>query len=434
MLTPSSALKVLVVGSGGREHALCLAAHRSPLCAALFCAPGNAGIADLATCIDIAADDIDGLVTFVQEQGITFVIVGPEAALVLGLVDRLEAIGVPAFGPSQAAADLEKSKGFMKDLCQKYKIPTARYARFDNLDKARDWIRTQGAPIVVKADGLAGGKGVTVAMTEDVALNAVEQALDGSAFGAAGAEVVIEDFMDGEEVSFFVLSDGERVLPLTSAQDHKRVNDGDHGPNTGGMGCYSPTSLMTPALCETVLDRIIQPTLAAMKAEGRPYRGVLYAGLMLTTEGPKLVEYNVRFGDPECQTLCLRAKSDLFALLYATARGDLSEAHMEWHDDCALLVVMAAQGYPEKIVKNTRITGLEQAEQDDNVTVFHASTARDDKGDLWAVGGRVLGVSACGADIRIAQERAYRAVDKMDWPDGFYRRDIGWRERARQES
>ena len=285
MLTPSSALKVLVVGSGGREHALCLAAHRSPLCAALFCAPGNAGIDDLATCIDIAADDIDGLVTFVQEHGITFVIVGPEAALVLGLVDRLEAIGVPAFGPSQAAAELEKSKGFMKDLCQKYSIPTARYARFDNLDKARDWIRTQGAPIVVKADGLAGGKGVTVAMTEDAALNAVEQALNGSAFGAAGAEVVIEDFMDGEEVSFFVLSDGEQVLPLTSAQDHKRLNDGDHGPNTGGMGCYSPTSLMTPALCETVLDRIIQPTLAAMKAEGRPYRGVLYAGLILTAEG-----------------------------------------------------------------------------------------------------------------------------------------------------
>ena len=431
---PSSALKVLVVGAGGREHALCLAAHRSPLCAELFCAPGNAGIANLATCVDIAADDIDGLVSFVQQQSVTFVIVGPEAALVLGLVDRLEAIGVPAFGPSQAAAELEKSKGFMKDLCQKYNIPTARYARFDNVDKARDWVRAQGAPIVVKADGLAGGKGVTVAMSEDVALTAVEQALDGSAFGAAGAEVVIEEFMTGEEVSFFVLSDGERFLPLTSAQDHKRAHDGDKGPNTGGMGCYSPASVMTPALRETVLDSIITPTLAAMKAEGRPYRGVLYAGLMLTAEGPKLVEYNVRFGDPECQTLCLRAKSDLFALLYATARGDLSEAQMDWHNDCALLVVMAAQGYPGKIVKNTQIAGIEQAEQDNSVTVFHAGTARDDTGGLRAIGGRVLGVSACGADICTAQERAYRAVDKIDWPDGFCRRDIGWRERARQDS
>ncbi|WP_343561324.1 phosphoribosylamine--glycine ligase [Kiloniella sp. b19] len=426
-------MKVLVVGSGGREHALCLAASRSPLCSELFCAPGNAGIADLAKCVAIKAEDIEGLVAFVQRKAIDFVVVGPEASLVLGLVDRLEAIGVPAFGPSQAAAELEGSKGFMKDICKKYSIPTAAYERFTDLEKARAYLQKQGAPIVVKTDGLAAGKGVTVAMTLDEALNAVEDALSGRAFGDAGTEVVIEEFMEGEEASFFILSDGENILPLVTAQDHKRAYDNDEGPNTGGMGCYSPAPVMTDALIETTLERIVKPTIEGMKAEGKPYRGVLYAGLMLTSEGPKLVEYNVRFGDPECQALCLRAKSDLLAVLHASAKGDLSRSSMEWLDDSALLVVMAAKGYPGSYEKNTVIRGLDKAAGCEGVTVFHAGTAANEQGEVLATGGRVLGITALGADIKTAQDRAYAAVDRLDWPEGFCRRDIGWREIARQE-
>ncbi|WP_020590988.1 phosphoribosylamine--glycine ligase [Kiloniella laminariae] len=421
-------MNILVVGSGGREHALSWSVAKSPLCEKLYCAPGNAGMAEVAECLPIKAEDIDGLVTFVQENDIGFVIVGAEAQLVAGLVDRLEAIGVPAFGPSAAAAQLEGSKGYMKDFCARYNIPTAAYARFTNLAKAQTYLEEQGAPIVIKTDGLAAGKGVTVAMTMEEARQALEEALSGRAFGDAGTEVVIEEFMQGEEVSFFVLTDGENYLPLASAQDHKRVGEGDTGPNTGGMGAYSPAPVLTPALEQQAIEQLIRPTIEGMKAEGHPYKGVLFAGLMLTDTGPKLIEYNVRFGDPECQTLCLRLKSDLLPALMATAKGNLDQVTLDWHDETALLVVMAARGYPGSYDKNTRIDGLEQANATAGVTVFHAGTARDDNGDLLATGGRVLGVTALGSDIRAAQKAAYQAVDQLSWPEGFCRRDIGWRE------
>ncbi|KLN62336.1 phosphoribosylamine--glycine ligase [Kiloniella spongiae] len=424
-------MKILVVGSGGREHALCWSIAKSPLCEKLYCAPGNAGISDVAECLPLKAEDLDGLVSFVQENDIGFVVVGPEAQLVDGLVDRMNAINVPAFGPSAAAAELEGSKGFMKDICAKYNVPTASYQRFTDLDAAKKYLNEQGAPIVIKTDGLAAGKGVTVAMTLEEAHTAVEEALSGRAFGAAGAEVVIEEFMQGEEVSFFVLTDGENYLPLASAQDHKRVGEGDTGPNTGGMGVYSPATILTPELEQQVIEQCIKPTIEGMKSEGHVYKGVLFAGLMLTETGPRLVEYNVRFGDPECQALCLRLKSDILPALLASAQGDLKDIKLEWHDETALLVVMAAKGYPASYEKNTVIEGVEDAGSDQAVTVFHAGTARGDDGSLQAVGGRVLGVTALGSDIKDAQEKAYKAVDKITWDQGFCRRDIGWRELAR---
>ena len=425
-------MKVLVVGGGGREHALCWTLAASPLCHKLYCAPGNAGIAEEAECIAIAADDIDGLVAFVQKEAVDYVVVGPEGPLVLGLVDRLAAVGVKAFGPNAAAAQLEGSKGFTKDLCAKYGIPTAAYARFTDAAAAKAYVYERGAPIVVKADGLAAGKGVTVAMTEDEALAAIDEAMAGGAFGAAGAELVIEAFLEGEEASFFVLVDGETALPLVTAQDHKRAFDGDQGPNTGGMGAYSPAPAMTAALVEETMARIIRPTVAAMKAEGMPYKGVLYAGLMLTKDGPQLIEYNVRFGDPECQVILMRLMSDLLPALIASTDGVLASFDLRWYSEAALTVVMAAKGYPGPYEKGSVIRGLELAGgNSDDVKVFHAGTRLGPEGEVLANGGRVLNVTAMAPTIKEAQALAYAAVDKIDWPQGFCRRDIGWRAIAR---
>jgi len=424
-------MKVLVVGSGGREHALCWAIAASPLCDTLWCAPGNAGIAAEAECVPIAADDVDGLVAFARERAADLVVVGPEAPLVAGLVDRLTDAGIMAFGPSAAAAALEGSKGFTKDLCARHGIPTAAYGRFGDADAAKDYVRAQGAPIVVKADGLAAGKGVTVAATVEEALAAIDDALLGGRFGAAGAEVVIEAFLEGEEASFFALVDGETALPLAGAQDHKRVGDGDTGPNTGGMGAYSPAPVLTPAMAARVMDEIVRPTVRGMAAEGRPFRGVLYAGLMIGPAGPKLIEYNVRFGDPECQVLMARLASDLLPALVATCEGGLDAFDLRWRPETALCVVMAARGYPGDYAKGTPIRNLEAADAVDGVTVFHAGTAARD-GDIVATGGRVLGVTALGGDADEARARAYLAVDLIDWPDGFCRRDIGWRASGRR--
>jgi phosphoribosylamine--glycine ligase len=415
-------MRVLVIGSGGREHALCWSIAASPLCDALFCAPGNPGIADEATCVPVAATDSPGILDLCRREKIDFVIVGPEAPLVLGLVDRLEAAGVAAFGPDAAAAALEGSKGFTKDLCAKYGIPTAAYRRFRARDEARAYVTQRGAPIVVKADGLAAGKGVTVAMTLDEALAAIDAA---ARFGDAGAELVVEDFLAGEEASFFALVDGTDAIAFGSAQDHKRVGDGDTGPNTGGMGAYAPAPCLTPALEEQVMARIIRPTVAAMAKEGRPYKGVLYAGLILTAQGPQLIEYNARFGDPECQVLLPRLKSDLLPALLAARDGVLKSFNLRWSDEVALCVVMAAKGYPDDPQRGSEIKGLAAAE-DPNITIFHAGTRREGS-RLVADGGRVLDIVARGASVAEAQRRAYAAVDRIDWPGGFCRRDIGWR-------
>ncbi len=427
-------MKVLVVGSGGREHALCWAIAASPLCDVLFCAPGNAGIAEEAECVPVAADDVDGLVALSREYAIDFVVVGPEAPLVGGLVDRLEAVGIKAFGPSAAAAALEGSKGFMKDLCARHGIPTAAYRRFDDADAAVAYIRAEGAPIVVKADGLAAGKGVTVASTVEEAVAAVEDAMVGGRFGAAGREIVVEERLEGEELSVFALCDGETVLTLASAQDHKAAYDGDEGPNTGGMGAYSPAPVMTEELAEEIETRILRPTIAAMRAEGRPYKGVLYAGLMITEDGPRVLEYNVRFGDPECQVLVPRLKSDLLPALVAAADGVLGAFDLRWHEDAALTVVIAAKGYPGEYEKGSTIRGVEAAAEEDGVIIFHAGTRRAEDGRLLAAGGRVLNVTARGPTVAEAQRRAYAAVERIHWPEGFYRRDIGWRAVAREHS
>src|SRR5262245_5540945 len=420
-------MRILVVGSGGREHALCWAIGASPLCDQLYCAPGNAGIATEAECLPSAADNVAELVAFAKRERIDFVVVGPEAPLVLGLVDRLGEAGIKAFGPSARAAALEGSKAFMKDLCAKYGIPTAAYGRFTDAAKAKGFIRERGAPIVVKADGLAAGKGVIVAATTAEAESAVDAMLTGRQYGDAGAEVVIEEFLQGEEASFFALSDGETALPLASAQDHKRAHDGDRGPNTGGMGAYAPAPIVTEAVAADIMARIIRPTLAAMAAEARPFKGVLYAGLMLTKDGPKLLEYNVRFGDPECQVLCVRLMSDLLPALVAAHDGVLRNFHLRWHERAALTVVMAAKGYPDAYRKGTEIRGLEKVAALPDVTVFHAGTRRGEDGRILAAGGRVLNITASGKTIAEAQRRAYQAVDLIDWPDGFCRRDIGWR-------
>ena len=421
-------MKILVVGGGGREHALCWTLAASPLCHELYCAPGNAGIAEDAVCVAIAAEEIDGLVAFVQQEAIDYVVVGPEAPLVRGLVDRLSDIGVKAFGPSAAAAVLEGSKGFTKDLCAKYGIPTAAYRRFTDAEAAKAYVRQEGAPIVVKADGLAAGKGVTVAMTEDEALAAIDAAMAEGAFGEAGAELVIEGYLEGEEASFFALVDGDFALPLATAQDHKQVFDGDKGPNTGGMGAYSPAPVMTEALVEATMERIIRPTVAGMKAEGRPFKGVLFAGLMITENGPQLIEYNVRFGDPECQVILMRLMSDLLPALIAASDGVLPSFDLRWYEEAALTVVLAAEGYPGAYEKGTEIKGLEAAPgNSDDIKIFHAGTKQSENGALLANGGRVLGVTAMAPGIAEAQARAYGAVDKIDWPQGFCRRDIGWR-------
>ncbi|HYM29931.1 MAG TPA: phosphoribosylamine--glycine ligase [Candidatus Cybelea sp.] len=418
-------MNVLVVGSGGREHALCWAIAASPLVDQLYCAPGNGGIEAVARCIDIDALDFDGLIGFCRSESIDFVVVGPESPLCAGIVDVMEAAGIKTFGPSKAAAELEGSKGFMKDLCARHGIPTAAYSRFTDAKAAKDFIRANGAPIVVKADGLAAGKGVVVARSLSEANAAVDNMLGGQ-FGKAGAQIVIEEFLDGEEVSVFALVDGSHVLPLASAQDHKRAFDGDKGPNTGGMGAYSPAPAMTPALEAEVLARIIRPTVAAMAAEGRPYKGVLYAGIMLTAAGPKIYEYNVRFGDPETQVLMPRLKSDLLPALMAARDGVLRTFDLRWREEAALCVILATKGYPGDYAKGSVIGNLEPAGELPGVVIFHSGTKRLGK-QVLANGGRVLGVTAVGASIAEAQSHAYEAVDVIDWPQGFCRRDIGWR-------
>lgn len=420
-------MKILVVGSGGREHALCWAIAASPLCETLYCAPGNAGIAEEAECVDIGAEDVSGLVRFACDNAIDMVVVGPEGPLVLGLVDQLTEAGIKAFGPTAAAAELEGSKGYTKDLCAKYDIPTGSYQRFTDIDAARTYIEDQGAPIVIKADGLAAGKGVTVAQTVEEALAAADDALQGNRFGEAGAEIVVEEFLDGEEVSVFAICDGESSLTLAAAQDHKAAYDGDTGPNTGGMGAYSPAPVMTDALAAEIQEKVIRRTVEAMKSEGRPYTGILYAGLMITEDGPQLIEYNARFGDPECQVLMMRLKSDLLPALVAACDGVLETFDLRWYDETALTVVLAAEGYPGSYDKGTQIRGIDAAGSDESVKVFHAGTARDDDGHLTAIGGRVLNVTALGGSVAEAQQRAYAAINRIDWPQGFCRRDIGWR-------
>jgi len=422
-------MRVLVVGSGGREHALAWSIAASPLVDGVYCAPGNAGIAEEAECVAIAASDTAGLVAFCKRAAIDFVVVGPEAPLVAGLVDVLESEGIAAFGPSAAAAALEGSKGFMKDLCAREGIPTAAYRRFTDTAAAKAYIASQGAPIVIKADGLAAGKGVTVAATLAEAYEAVDAALGEGRFGAAGAGIVVEECLVGEEVSFFALVDGIHALPLAAAQDHKRVGDGDTGPNTGGMGAYSPMPFITPAVESTVMERIILPTVRAMARDGQPFKGVLFAGLMLTEAGPKVLEYNVRFGDPECQALLMRLQSDLMPALLATRDGILNQVDLRWYDAASICVVMAADGYPDTPDAGTEIGGLDAAMRDPKVKIFHAGTRREDN-RLLAAGGRVLGVAASGVDLAAARERAYRAIDLIDWPGGFCRRDIGMRGRG----
>jgi len=427
-------MRVLVVGSGGREHALCWAIARSPLCDALFATPGNAGIAELADCRPVAATDQDGLLALCLSERIDFVVVGPEAPLVAGLVDHLEAHGIACFGPTAAAAILEGSKGFTKDFCARHAIPTAFYIRTRDRATARAYVEQQGAPIVVKADGLAAGKGVVVAADIDEALAAIDAMLLDQRFGAAGAELVIEECLIGEEVSFFALCDGTNALPLASAQDHKAVGVGDTGPNTGGMGAYSPAPALDAALESRVMAEIIRPTLAGMAAEGRAFKGVLFAGLMLTADGPKLIEFNARFGDPECEVLLRRLQTDLLPVLIATREGTLDRITLDWDTRAALGVVLAAKGYPGDPVKGTPIAGLQQARNAAaDIEIFHAGTAQ--RGDsLVADGGRVLVVTALGNSVGAAQANAYRAVAAIDWPGGFCRTDIGWRAVERERN
>ncbi len=429
-------MNILLLGSGGREHALAWKMAASPLTDLLFCAPGNAGIAREAEFVDLDIADHAAVIAFCRSRGVDLVVVGPEAPLCAGIVDDLEAAGIKAFGPSRTAARLEGSKGFTKDICRSAGIPTAAYERFRTADAAKAYARARGAPLVVKADGLAAGKGVVVAEDIVMAEAAIDMMLGGgiaiSNPSGAGAEVVIEEFLEGEEASFFALCDGATALPLASAQDHKRAFDGDKGPNTGGMGAYSPAPILDAATSTRVMEDIVQPTLAAMNAMGAPFKGVLFAGLMLTAAGPKLIEYNVRFGDPECQALMLRLKSDLVPALLASRDGLLRSVDLRWHEQAALTVVMAARGYPGAYEKGSVIEGLDDAAAVEGVEIFHAGTKRD--GDrILANGGRVLDVSASGGNVREAHDRAYRAVSRIKWPEGFCRHDIGWRAIEREK-
>jgi phosphoribosylamine--glycine ligase len=415
-------MHILLLGSGGREHALAWKIAASPLVTKLWCAPGNAGIAREAECVVLDLANHAAVVDFCKNNAVELVVVGPETPLVAGIVDDLAHAGIKAFGPDRQAAQLEGSKGFTKDLCREFDIPTGAYQRFDNANGALAYVRAHGAPIVVKADGPAAGKGVVVARTLPEAEAAIVMMFEGG-FGAAGAEVVIEEYLAGREISFFALCDGETAIPLATAQDHKRVFDHDEGPNTGGMGAYSPTPFVTPEVHEQIMSRIIAPTLAGMKKRGMPFRGVLYAGVMLTAQGPKLFEYNVRFGDPECQVHMLRMMSDIVPALLASCDGQLKNFNVRWYPDPALTVVMAAKGYPGDYRKGTRIDGLDEAAKIDGVEIFHAGTIAKD-GAILANGGRVLNVCATGKTVTEAQARAYQAVDAIRWPDGFCRRDI----------
>jgi phosphoribosylamine--glycine ligase len=425
-------MKVLLIGSGGREHALAWALGASPLLTKLYCAPGNAGIAEAAECVELDAGDHQAVIAFCRKYDVGLVIIGPEAPLVGGLSDALAVAGIKHFGPSKAAAQLEGSKGFTKDLCREFGIPTGAYGRFKDAAAAKAYLAAQTLPIVVKADGLAAGKGVVIAETRDAAEVAIDACFAG-AFGAAGSEVVIEEFLAGEEASFFALVDGRHALAIATAQDHKRVGDGDTGPNTGGMGAYSPAPVMTDELVRRTMDEIIRPTVAAMAKRGTPFTGVLFAGLMITAEGPKLIEYNVRFGDPETQVLMMRLKSDLLAALLATADGALDKLDLAWRDEVALTVVMAAKGYPGTPEKGTEISGLAEARKVAGVEIFHAGTKREGE-RIVADGGRVLNVTARGKTVAEAQARAYEAIARIDWPGGFCRHDIGWRAIAREKA
>jgi phosphoribosylamine--glycine ligase len=425
-------MNILILGSGGREHALAWKLAASPLADRLYCAPGNAGIANEAECIALDNSDHQAIIAFCKSRAIDFVVIGPEIPLVAGIVDDLEAAGIKAFGPTRAAARLEGSKGFAKDLCRANNIPTAAYKRFTVAAPAKEYVQRAGVPVVVKADGLAAGKGVVVATTLEEAEAAVDM-MFGGALGAAGTAVVVEEFLTGEEASFFVLSDGDNVMPLATAQDHKRAFDGDRGPNTGGMGAYSPAPVMTPELERRALDEIVLPTIRAMKAMGAPYKGVLYAGLMIAEGGPKLIEYNVRFGDPECQVLMLRLMSDLLPALIAARDGVLKNFALRWYPDVALTVVMAANGYPGNYAKGSEISGLADAAKIEDVEIFHAGTRRED-GRILANGGRVLNICALGKTVAQTQACAYAAVDRIVWPEGFCRRDIGFRAVEREQS
>ena len=426
-------MRVLVVGGGGREHALCWALSASPFCDALYCAPGNPGIAQVATCLAVGPEDIAGLVAVAQKEKIDFVVVGPEAPLVAGLVDQLAAVGIKAFGPTAQAARLEGSKAFMKDFFARHKVPTAAYGRFTDAAKAKAFIASKGAPIVVKADGLAAGKGVILCQSVAEGHAAIDTIMTDKAFGAAGNEVVVEEFLPGEEASFFAIVDGVTALPLAAAQDHKAVGDGDTGPNTGGMGAYSPAPIIDAAMQERIMAEVIMPTVRGMAAEGCPFKGVLFAGLMIDKNGPKTLEFNVRFGDPECEVLMTRLKSDLLPALVAAVDGQLKNFDLRWHDETALTVIMAANGYPGTPQKGTVIEGLDAAAKIEGVTVFHAGTKAGDNGAIIANGGRVLAVTATGKTVGEAQARAYKGVDAIKWPGGFCRRDIGWRAIAREK-
>jgi len=418
-------MNILILGSGGREHSLAWAIKQNPKCDRLIAAPGNAGMAAIAECADLNIEDGAAVVIFAEENAVDFVVVGPEAPLAAGVADALRAAGILCFGPSAAAAQLEASKSFTKEICDAAGAPTAAYGHFTDAERARAYVRAQGAPIVVKADGLAAGKGVIVAMDEAEALAAIDDMFSG-AFGGAGAEVVIEEFMEGEEASYFVLCDGSDVLPIGTAQDHKRVGEGDTGPNTGGMGAYSPAPVLTDAVAQRALDEIVRPTMAEMAARGTPYQGVLYVGLMIRDGAPRLVEYNVRFGDPECQVLMMRLGAQALDLMLATAEGRLGEAQVNWADDHAMTVVLAARGYPGSYQKGSAIGGLDSVPEDSMNMVFHAGTSARE-GQVVASGGRVLNVTARGANLSEAQERVYAMVDQINWPEGFCRRDIGWR-------
>ena len=417
-------MKILVIGGGGREHALVWKIAQSPLVSKLYCAPGNPGTAALAENLPIAVDQLDKLLAFAYENKIDLTVVGPEQPLSLGIVDLFESHGLKVFGPSQKAAFIEGSKAFSKDLMKKYNVPTAAYGVFTDQDEAEAFINSTGAPIVVKADGLAAGKGVIIAQTCEEAVSAVRDMLSGNAFGSAGSRVVIEEFLTGEEASFLVITDGKKVIPLASAQDHKAVFDGDLGPNTGGMGAYSPAPVVTPAIHEKAMQQVIRPTVDGMASEGRPYRGVLYAGLMVKDGEVKTLEFNARFGDPECQPLLMRMKSDIVPVLLAVANGDLGDLSIEWHDKAAVCVVMASEGYPGDYRKGDEISGLAEAAKVEELYVFHAGTAQKD-GVCVTNGGRVLGVTALGATVKDAISSAYQGVARIAWPGVQYRTDIG---------
>lgn len=424
-------MNVLVIGSGGREHALCWTIRKSEKVKNLYCAPGNGGIAEAAECVSLASDTANDVIPFCRENGIDLVVVGPEAPLVAGLVDDLSAAGIRAFGPSKAAAQLEGSKGFTKDLCVKYGIPTAAYRRFTDAGKAKAYLKEKGAPVVIKADGLAAGKGVVIAETEREAEAAVDEMFAGR-FGEAGKSLVLEEKLEGEEASFLAIVDGKTLLPLATSQDHKQAFDGDTGPNTGGMGAYSPAPVLDKEMSGRVMKEIMEPAVRAMAKEGHPYRGVLYAGLMITEDGPKLIEFNCRFGDPECQVVLARLASDLVPALTGSIEGTLETVELSWREQAALTVVIATKGYPGKYEKGSEIRNLKAAGRDENVEIFHAGTKREN-GRIVAVGGRVLNVTALGRTVTEARERAYAAVNKIDWGQGFWRSDIGWRAVEREK-